>query len=62
MLACWTSWLRGNSYHEAGQGLVEYSLIIVFVAIALIGALSMVSSPLGSIFSSATSGLAGAIP
>jgi Flp pilus assembly pilin Flp len=36
---------------QRGQNLVEYSLIILFVAIAVIGALALIGPVLGSIFS-----------
>jgi pilus assembly protein Flp/PilA len=42
----------------AGQGLVEYALIILFVAIALVGALTILGGALASFYQSA----AGAIP
>jgi Flp pilus assembly pilin Flp len=42
----------------AGQGLVEYALIILFVAIALVGALTTLGGALASFYQSA----AGAIP
>jgi Flp pilus assembly pilin Flp len=36
---------------QRGQNLVEYSLIILFVAIAVVGALALIGPVLGSIFS-----------
>lgn len=44
------SWGRRFS-RQRGQNLVEYSLIILFVAIAVIGALALIGPLLGSIFS-----------
>ncbi|HSH82921.1 MAG TPA: Flp family type IVb pilin [Herpetosiphonaceae bacterium] len=35
---------------EAGQSLVEYALIIALVAIALVGALTILSDPVNGIF------------
>ena len=57
MLAYWMTWLRGKLYEEAGQGLVEYALIIVLIAVALIVALTLVSGGVSSAFSKITSGL-----
>jgi Flp pilus assembly pilin Flp len=37
---------------QQGQNLVEYSLIILFVASAVYGALALIGTMLGSIFSS----------
>ena len=42
----------------AGQGLVEYALIILFVAVALVAALTTLGGALASFYQSA----AGAIP
>lgn len=44
---------------EEGQGLVEYALIIVLVAIAIIAALAAVGTQVNTIFNQITSGLAG---
>lgn len=43
----------GENTHdgERGQSLVEYVLIILFVAIAVVGGLVLVGPALGSIFS-----------
>jgi pilus assembly protein Flp/PilA len=43
---------RGDRHRgERGQNLVEYSLIILFVAIAVFGALAVLGPLIGSIFS-----------
>ena len=36
---------------EEGQGLVEYALILVLVAVVVIGALSLLGPAIGNIFS-----------
>ena len=57
MLGYWMTWLRSKLHEEAGQGLVEYALIIVLIAIALIAALTLVAGGVGSAFSRITSQL-----
>jgi len=42
---------------EKGQGLVEYALIIAFIAILLIAALGFISGGLNSIYSNIASNL-----
>lgn len=42
---------RGPRKGQRGQGLVEYSLIILFVAIAVIGILVLIGPAIGSVFS-----------
>ncbi|HZQ08089.1 MAG TPA: Flp family type IVb pilin [Anaerolineae bacterium] len=44
---------------EEGQGLVEYALILVLVAIVVIAILAVVGPRIGNIFSRVTNGLAG---
>ena len=61
MLAHWMTWLRSRSRQEAGQGLVEYALIIVLIAIALITVLTLLAGGVGSTFSSITSSLTGGL-
>jgi pilus assembly protein Flp/PilA len=61
MLAHWMTWLRSRSHQEAGQGLVEYALIIVLIAIALIAVLTLLSTGVGSTFSSISSSLTGGL-
>jgi pilus assembly protein Flp/PilA len=41
---------------EEGQGLVEYALILMLVAIVVIGALALLGPKIGSIFSAVTKG------
>ncbi len=44
---------------EAGQGLVEYALILVLVAIVVIAILAILGPQIGNIFSRVTNGLSG---
>jgi pilus assembly protein Flp/PilA len=57
MLAYWMNWLGSALREENGQGLVEYALIIVLVAIALIAVLTALAGGVGSTFSSIRSSL-----
>jgi pilus assembly protein Flp/PilA len=43
--------------HEQGQGLVEYALILVLVAIVVIAILLLVGPQIANIFSQVTNGL-----
>jgi len=43
--------------NEEGQGLVEYALILVLVAIVVIAILSVLGPQVGNVFSQITSGL-----
>lgn len=43
--------------HEEGQGLVEYALILVLVAVVVIAILTVLGPQIGSVFSDVTSGL-----
>jgi pilus assembly protein Flp/PilA len=45
---------------EEGQGLVEYALIILLVAIAVVGLLTALGGDIGNTFSSISSTLSGA--
>ena len=45
--------------HEEGQGLVEYALILVLVAIVVIAILSLVGPQIANIFCKVTRGLTG---
>jgi pilus assembly protein Flp/PilA len=45
--------------NEEGQGLVEYALILVLVAIVVIAILVIMGPQIGNIFSRITSGLTG---
>ena len=42
---------------EAGQGLVEYALILVLVAIVVIAILTILGPQVGNVFSQITNGL-----
>lgn len=44
---------------EEGQGLVEYALILVLVAIVVIAILTLLGPQIGNVFSRITSGLTG---
>lgn len=44
---------------EGGQGLVEYALILVLVAIVVIAILAILGPQIGNIFSRVTNGLGG---
>ena len=44
---------------EEGQGLVEYALILVLVAVVVIAILTILGGQVGDVFSSITSGLGG---
>ena len=46
-------------HREEGQGLVEYALILVLVAIVVIAILTVLGPQIGNVFSQITSGLAG---
>ncbi len=45
--------------HEEGQGLVEYALILVLVAIVVIAILALLGPQIANIFSQVTNGLTG---
>lgn len=49
-------WLFGNEAEE-GQGLVEYALVLMLVAIVVIAILILLAPRIGSIFSAVTKGL-----
>lgn len=44
---------------QAGQGLVEYALILVLVALVVIAILAIIGPEIGNVFSRVTNGLAG---
>ncbi len=48
-----------NNKQEKGQGLVEYALILVLVAIVVIGVLIVLGPKIGGIFSSVNGSLSG---
>jgi len=45
---------------EKGQGLVEYALILVLVAVVVIAVLTLLGPIIGNVFSDIISGLGGA--
>jgi pilus assembly protein Flp/PilA len=49
-----------NKKHEKGQGLVEYALILVLVAIVVIGTLTILGPSIGNVFSSINNSLTNA--
>ena len=49
--------LRSFFTKEDGQGLVEYALILVLIAIVVIGVLSLLGGKVSTVFSSINSGL-----
>ncbi len=44
---------------EEGQGLVEYALILVLIAIVVIGVLTLLGGRVSEVFSSINSGMGG---
>ena len=49
--------LRNFFNREEGQGLVEYALILVLIAIVVIGILTLLGGKVSTVFSSINSGL-----
>ena len=49
--------LRNFFAREEGQGLVEYALILVLIAIVVIGILSLLGGKVSTVFSTINSGL-----
>jgi pilus assembly protein Flp/PilA len=49
--------LRSFFAKEEGQGLVEYALILVLIAIVVIGILTVLGKKVSSVFSNINSGL-----
>ncbi len=49
--------LRNFFAKEEGQGLVEYALILVLIAIVVIGILSVLGNRVSTVFSQINSGL-----
>jgi pilus assembly protein Flp/PilA len=43
---------RGKHHKEKGQGLVEYALVILLVAVVVVGALTLLGTSLSSLFTS----------
>jgi pilus assembly protein Flp/PilA len=57
----WRQWLvhRQFQVREAGQGLVEYALILIFVAVVLIAILTVLSPGLVNIYQNIVDVLSG---
>ena len=51
--------LRSFFAKEEGQGLVEYALILVLIAIVVIGILTLLGNRVSGVFSQINSGLGG---
>ena len=51
--------LVAGSKREEGQGLAEYALILVLIAIVVIGALTALGGQIDTVLQSITTGLAG---
>jgi pilus assembly protein Flp/PilA len=49
--------VRSFFARESGQGLVEYALILVLIAIVVIGVLTLLGGKVSSVFSAINSGL-----
>jgi pilus assembly protein Flp/PilA len=49
--------LRSFLAHESGQGLVEYALILVLIAIVVIGILTVLGGQVSEVFSEISSGM-----
>jgi pilus assembly protein Flp/PilA len=49
--------LRNFFAREEGQGLVEYALILVLIAIVVIGILTVLGNQVSTVFSNINSGL-----
>jgi pilus assembly protein Flp/PilA len=49
--------LRSFFAKEEGQGLVEYALILVLIAIVVIGILTLLGGQVSQVFSNVSSGL-----
>ncbi len=52
--------LRNFFAREEGQGLVEYALILVLIAIVVIGVLTVLGEQVSTVFQNITTGLGGA--
>lgn len=45
--------------HEEGQGLVEYALLLIFIAMVVLAILTLLGPYLGNIYSQVTNSLSG---
>ncbi len=58
IVALWAPFLiPGKLRHEKGQGLVEYALVLVLVAVVVIAILTLLGPQIGNVFSRITCGL-----
>ena len=55
----WHWWQYAQAKREAGQGMVEYALILVLVALAAIAALQLLGGSVTTVFTSANQRLGG---
>ncbi|TCS83338.1 Flp family type IVb pilin [Tepidibacillus fermentans] len=53
----WKSRAKKSLENEAGQGMVEYGLIIALIAVVVIGALSLMGTSIRDLFTNVTSSL-----
>jgi pilus assembly protein Flp/PilA len=53
------NWLSRFETEEEGQGLVEYALIIVLIAVVAVGSLTLLGGQIDSIFQDITGSLGG---
>lgn len=58
LFLCWLPWLAPRQSPEnKGQGLVEYALVLVLVAVVVIAILTLLGPQIGNVFSRITCGL-----
>ncbi len=58
LFLCWLSGLASRrSSSTKGQGLVEYALVLVLVAVVVIAILTLLGPQIGNVFSKITCGL-----
>lgn len=55
----WHAMTKSHRAAAAGQGLVEYALIILFVALALVGALTLLGGALADFYQAAAAAFPG---
>jgi Flp pilus assembly pilin Flp len=54
-------WLKNLLESEEGQDLIEYALLVVFIALAVVALLPSVRTALQAVFNSVITGLNGAV-
>lgn len=54
--AWWARWKRALGIEEEGQGLMEYALVLFFIAVVVIAVLIVLGPQIGSMFSAVTKG------